>query len=332
MAIGYNPTPFLTLTAVARETEQIRLATQPLLLPLYHPVHVAEQLAVLDLLSNGRAMLGVGVGYREGDFEAFGVPRHERGARTDEALTILLGALRERGFSHQGSFHQVRGVDITPRPLQQPHPKIYVTARSRGALRRAVRFGLGVNTLHREAIGSGVYAAYCDLAADTGVDPSTLDFTIVRNGYLAQDTDEAVRMAGPYIEGRTAYMAAGEFAGRDEHARGATPVATAAGASFATEGELNRHALDVDRGHAGRHRGPRRPDPVHRLDARHPPRGHAPRRRPRRPRALRRRGAPLGARAAAALAGRAGRVNARLYFCGTLLATPMPLVAPSPNA
>ena len=108
VAIGYNPAPFLALTAIARETEQIRLATQPLLLPLYHPVHVAEQLAVLDLLSNGRAMLGVGVGYREGDFEAFGVPRHERGARSDEALTILLGALRERGFSFQGRFHQVR--------------------------------------------------------------------------------------------------------------------------------------------------------------------------------------------------------------------------------
>ena len=238
VAIGYNPTPFLTLTALARETEQIRLVTQPLLLPLYHPVHVAEQLAVLDLLSNGRAMLGVGVGYREGDFEAFGVPRHERGPRSDEALTILLGALRERGFSYEGRFHQVRGVDITPRPLQQPHPKIYVTARSRHALARAVRFGLGVNTLQREAIGSGVYADYCELATEAAVDPATLDFTIVRNGYVAKDAADAVRVAGPYIEGRTAYMAAGEFAGRDEHARGSTSVATASGASFATEGEL----------------------------------------------------------------------------------------------
>lgn len=238
VAIGYNPTPFLTLTALARETEQIRLATQPLLLPLYHPVHVAEQLAVLDLLSNGRAMLGIGVGYREGDFEAFGFPRRERGPRTDEALTILLGTLRERDFSYQGRFHSVAGVDITPRPIQQPHPKIYVTARSRPALVRAVRFGLGVNTLHREAVGEGVYADYCACAEEADVDPETLDFTIVRNGYIAEDVDKAIRIAGPHIEGRTTYMAAGEFAGRDEHARGTIPVTAVAGSSFATEGEL----------------------------------------------------------------------------------------------
>ncbi|MYB40931.1 MAG: LLM class flavin-dependent oxidoreductase [Chloroflexi bacterium] len=238
VAIGYNPTPFLTLTALARETERIRLATQPLLLPLYHPVHVAEQLAVLDLLSNGRAMLGIGVGYREGDFEAFGVPRHERGDRTDEALTILLGALRERGFSHEGRYHSASGVDLLPPPVQRPHPKVYVTARSRPALARAVRFGLGVNTLHREAIGRGVYADYCELAGEQGVDPATLDFTIVRNGYIAADAAEAVRIGAPFIEGRTEYMAAGEFAGRDEYPREVTQVAADTGASFATEGEL----------------------------------------------------------------------------------------------
>ena len=238
VAIGYNPTPFLTLTALARETEQIRLATQPLLLPLYHPVHVAEQLAVLDLLSNGRAMLGIGVGYREGDFEAFGVPRSQRGDRTDEALTILLGALRERGFSHQGRYHSVSDVDLIPPPIQQPHPKVYVTARSRPALARAVRFGLGVNTLHREAIGSGVYADYCRLAKEAGADPAALDFTIVRNGYIAADAAEAIRIGAPFIEGRTTYMAAGEFAGRDESPRDVTQVAADSGASFATEGEL----------------------------------------------------------------------------------------------
>ena len=238
VAIGYNPTPFLTLTALARETEQIRLATQPLLLPLYHPVHVAEQLAVLDLLSNGRAMLGIGVGYREGDFEAFGVPRRERGDRTDEALTILLGALRERGFSHQGRYHSVSDVDLIPPPIQQPHPKVYVTARSRPALARAVRFGLGVNTLHREAIGRGVYADYCRLAGEAGADAAALDFTIVRNGYIAADAAEAIRIGAPFIEGRTTYMAAGEFAGRDESPRDVTQVAADSGASFATEGEL----------------------------------------------------------------------------------------------
>ena len=71
-----------------------------------------------------------------------------------------------------------------------------------------------------------------------GADPAALDFTIVRNGYIAADAAEAIRIGAPFIEGRTTYMAAGEFAGRDEYPRDVTQVAADSGASFATEGEL----------------------------------------------------------------------------------------------
>jgi alkanesulfonate monooxygenase SsuD/methylene tetrahydromethanopterin reductase-like flavin-dependent oxidoreductase (luciferase family) len=211
--IGFNPTPFMTLTAIARETRRIGLSTQPLLLPLYHPVHVAEQLAGLDLLSGGRAMLGVGAGYREGDFTAFGVPRKARGALMDEGLTLLLRALRERNFSHRGRFWQVEGVDITPRPLQEPHPKIFVTARSAAAVDRAARFGLGINTLHREATTGGIYASYASKVVASGLDPSSVDVTIVRNGYVAPTRDEAIRVGGPYVQSRNAHMSG--YSGRD---------------------------------------------------------------------------------------------------------------------
>ena len=213
--IGYNPTPFLTLTAAARETKRIGLATQPLLLPLYHPVHVAEQLAALDVLSGGRAMLGVGVGYRDGDFEAFGIERRERGARAEEALTILLGALREREFSYEGRFYTAKNVSLMPRPVQQPHPKIYVTARSPRAVARAVRFGLPVNTLHYEAIGGGIYAEYCTQVAAAGLDARRLDFTIARNGYIASDLETALRVGGEHYTNRNQNMAGGEFKGRE---------------------------------------------------------------------------------------------------------------------
>ena len=237
--IGYNPAPFATLVALARETERIRLATQPLLLPLHHPVHVAEQLAALDVLSGGRAMLGVGAGYRPGDFEAFGIPRRERGPRTEEGLAVLLGALRERDFAFEGRFYSVAGVDITPRPLQEPHPPVFVTARSRAASARAARFGLGINTLFHEGIGGGVYSIYCAALEAAGVDPASVDFTIVRNGYLAETVDEAVRIGGPYIEGRTEYMTGGAYAGRDALApRETLEVRTSDGRSFRTEGEL----------------------------------------------------------------------------------------------
>lgn len=213
--IGYDPTPFLALTAIARETRRIRLATQPLLLPLYHPVHVAEQLAALDVLSGGRAMLGAGVGYREGDFAAFGVPKRERGRRLDEGLTVLLGALRDRRFSFEGRFYRVEGVDIAPRPLQQPHPKVYLTMRSRAGAERAARFGLGVNILWHEAIVGGVYRIYCDSVAASGRDPGALDVTIVRNGFIAETAAHALAIAAPYIEARHAYMANPEYGDHD---------------------------------------------------------------------------------------------------------------------
>lgn len=213
--IGYNPTPFLTLTAIARETERIGLATQPLLLPLYHPVHVAEQLAALDLLSDGRAMLGVGVGYRDGDFEAFGIPRRQRGARLEEGLQVLLGALRERDFSFSGRFYEVAGVDITPRPLQEPHPPVYLTVRSEVGARRAARFGLPVNVLRYEAIEEGVYRHYCAAVAEAGLDPGELENTLVRNGFIAPTTADAERAGAPYIEARIGYMANPEFANHD---------------------------------------------------------------------------------------------------------------------
>ena len=145
--LGYDPTPFLALTALARETKRIGLSTQPLLLPLHHPVGVAEQLAGLDVLSNGRARLGVGLGYRRTDFLSYGVPHNERGARMTEGLAILLGALRERNFKYEGRFYRVSDVDIVPKPVQQPHPKVYLTVTSPKAVDRAVRFGLPINTL-----------------------------------------------------------------------------------------------------------------------------------------------------------------------------------------
>ncbi len=160
-------------------------------------------------------MLGVGVGWREGDFAAFGVPHRERGARLEESLTILLGALRERGFSYEGRFHRVRDVEITPRPVQEPHPEVFLAVRSTAGVRRAVRFGLGVNILRYEAVVGGVYRRYCEEAAAAGRDPATLAVTIVRNGFVARDAETAWRVGGPLIEARMAHMAAAEYANHD---------------------------------------------------------------------------------------------------------------------
>ncbi|MBI2936237.1 MAG: LLM class flavin-dependent oxidoreductase [Chloroflexi bacterium] len=198
--VGYNPTPFLTLTALARETKRIGLCAQPLLLPLYNPVAVAEQLAVLDILSNGRAILGLGVGYREADFKSFGVPFRQRGARMNEGVEILLRALRERNVSFKGKFFDISGVDVTPRPLQQPHPKIFMTTGSPPAVDRAVRFGLPVNMQPHKAIDEGLYVYYCQKLVESGRDPRAVDVMLLTNGFIAKDAARALEAAKPHFE------------------------------------------------------------------------------------------------------------------------------------
>lgn len=203
---GSNPTPFLTLAALARETKRIGLATQPLLLALYNPIEVAEQTAVLDVLSNGRAMLGLGVGYSEKDFRVFGVPFAERGPRMDEAVAVVLGALRTRDFSYEGRFYRVGGVSVTPPPIQQPHPPIFLTAGSRKAIDRAVRFGLPVNMLYNEATSDGLYDYVCSKAVLSGVGATSVSASLVRNGFIATDRETAHRAAHQFIEYNIAHQ------------------------------------------------------------------------------------------------------------------------------
>ena len=92
-----------------------------MLLPLYNPVQVAEDTAVLDIISNGRLDLGVGLGYREIEYKGQGVPFAKRGERADEALEILLRLWTGESVSFHGKHFTISGARTTPRPLQQPN-------------------------------------------------------------------------------------------------------------------------------------------------------------------------------------------------------------------
>ena len=115
-----------TLSAVAARTERIRLGTAILVLPLRNPVLLAKRVATLDVLSNGRFDFGVGVGWHEGEFDAVGVPIHERGKRTDEILHILKRLFTEENVSYEGEFYRFKDVTILPKPVQKPYPPIWV--------------------------------------------------------------------------------------------------------------------------------------------------------------------------------------------------------------
>lgn len=140
---GYLPAPFVAAAAIAARTERIRIRLNVVLLPLHHPVEVAEQVAVLDSISNGRVDLVVAGGSRPEEFAGYGVDRSERGSRLEEGVLILKQALRGDTFDARGRHYDLAGVSVRPRPTQQPAPKVFMGGSSKVAARRAARIADG---------------------------------------------------------------------------------------------------------------------------------------------------------------------------------------------
>ena len=135
-----QPVPLLARLA-AHVEPHVRLATQVMIGPLYHPVMLAEEIATLDVVTEGRRIFGVGVGYRPEEFEFFGVPSSERGKRLDETLEIVTRLWTEDGVTHHGRFWQLDRVRPHIRPVQEPHPPIWIGGHAIAGARRAGRFG-----------------------------------------------------------------------------------------------------------------------------------------------------------------------------------------------
>jgi probable F420-dependent oxidoreductase len=134
--------PIVTLALMAAETERVRLATGIVILPQRNPVVLAKQVASLDVLSGGRLVLGIGVGYLEPEMRAVGVPMEGRGSRADEYLQAMRCLWDDEPPAFRGSEVALEGVDAYPRPIQRPLP-VVVAGHSRAAHRRAARFADG---------------------------------------------------------------------------------------------------------------------------------------------------------------------------------------------
>lgn len=134
----------VSLAAAAGATERIKLMSGIVLVPLYPAPLLAKQVAVLDVVSDGRFHLGIGVGGEfPREFEAVGVPVTERGARTDEALELIDKLLTESGVTFDGRFTTVSDFTISPKGAQKPRVPIWVAGRKDVAMRRAARHGEG---------------------------------------------------------------------------------------------------------------------------------------------------------------------------------------------
>lgn len=142
-----------SLAFAAAKTERIKLGSGIILLPQRDPIVLAKELAGIDVLSKGRLLFGLGVGYVEGEFEALGIPFEERGARASEHIEVIRTLWTQEKPAFDGRFTKFSGIQSRPLPVRKPHPPIIVGGMSPPALRRAV------------AQGDGWYGFFQDLEA-----------------------------------------------------------------------------------------------------------------------------------------------------------------------
>ena len=141
---GVLPSAPVFLANLAARTKRVKLGPATVLLPVQHPLRVAEEFALLDLLSDGRAQLSVGRGYDAREYDAFGVDFAQSQGIFFEGLEIIKKAWSNDASSHQGVHYQFPEVEVLPRPIQQPYPPIYVACFSEPTLRHAARAGFDV--------------------------------------------------------------------------------------------------------------------------------------------------------------------------------------------
>jgi alkanesulfonate monooxygenase SsuD/methylene tetrahydromethanopterin reductase-like flavin-dependent oxidoreductase (luciferase family) len=135
----FQPIPLLA--RIAAESGEMTLITNILLLPLYNPIDLAEQLATLDIICNGRLVCGVGLGYRDVEYTVFGVERASRVSRFEEALTLLKRLWTEDEVSCEGEHFRLDRAQMTLKPVQRPRPPIWIAASSNAGIQRAAHLG-----------------------------------------------------------------------------------------------------------------------------------------------------------------------------------------------
>ena len=196
---GYLPSHMAILGAIAGRTERIKLGTNVLLLPLYHPLRVAEDAAVLDLASGGRFTLGVGAGYVQFEFETLGVERKHRPSSMEEGVKIIRRAWDEGRIGCSGQRWQLPDLPFSPQPERRI--PIYFGGNAPTALRRAVRLGDGFvagNPANLAAVRKQ-YAALAEAMKAEGKTSESFPFVLSTSVYLGDTPEQAWKDVAPGI-------------------------------------------------------------------------------------------------------------------------------------
>lgn len=193
---GYCASPAVTLAALATRTQNIRLGTGVVVLPLNHPIRIAEDYAILDLLSDGRVDLGVGRGYQPHEFSGYGVDQSRTREMFREGVEVIQKAWTEERFDYDGEFYQFHDLSVRPKPLQKPHPPMWMASLSAETFKLcgeygfnlmcAPVFGFDVNR------GAAQIEEYRQALRDHDRDPDDHEVAGLIMTYVADTTEQAL--------------------------------------------------------------------------------------------------------------------------------------------
>lgn len=189
---GWSPTPMMNAAMIAARTEKLMLTISALLLPLHDPIRVAEDLAVLDIVSGGRAMTIFGLGYRPEEYALAGKSWEGRGQLMTECVEVVLKAWSGEPFEYNG-----QQVVVRPRPVTQPHPTVFLGGTSKPAARRAAKLGLPLSTAAHLPELEAYYNQMCEQYGTQGM--CIMPVANVQMLFVDEDPDRAWAELGEYF-------------------------------------------------------------------------------------------------------------------------------------
>lgn len=195
---GFLPSPLIVSAAVAAQTTRLKLGTSVILLPLHHPVRLAEDVITLDIVSRGRFILGVGLGYQPVDFRTFDIPVGQRVSRFEEGIEIIRRCWSGARFDFSGEHFELADIAVRPHPYSDPPPPLWIGASRVPGARRAGRIADGFVAGPSTDLDSTVALtdAYRQAAASAGREPV---ICLMRDAWVAPTRQEAEEVYGPEV-------------------------------------------------------------------------------------------------------------------------------------
>jgi alkanesulfonate monooxygenase SsuD/methylene tetrahydromethanopterin reductase-like flavin-dependent oxidoreductase (luciferase family) len=190
---GYLSSVMPMMAAIAARTKRVKVGSFVLLAPFYHPLRLAEDAALIDVISNGRLRLGIGVGYRHEEFEIFQIPRKERLGRTLETIEIMKRAWTGERFDFEGKHFNFRNARVLPKPVSAKGPELLWGGMNPNSIKRCARLDLGFAC----NLGAAEIKQFHEELLELGKDPAAYNVVNMAAVYVADSEDQAWNEIAP---------------------------------------------------------------------------------------------------------------------------------------